>query len=114
MLRVTGRVAFIDEEEKRSETFTKCVFGIETEDGKEIYFTAFNSRIEALKGLKAGQLVRIGYSINCRTFEKDDKKTRYTSLLLITLEKLAAMPVEGAEILEEPILPVDITEQPQA
>jgi hypothetical protein len=115
MLRVTGKIAFVDQEEKRSEVFKKCVFGIETEDGKEIYFTAFNARIEALKGLKEGQLVTVGYSINCRTFEKDGKKSRYTSLLLITLDRLAATPVHSEVALaEEPIFSADIAEEPQA
>jgi hypothetical protein len=116
LYKVIGSVAFIDGVEKPTPTFTKRVFGILSDETHECYFQCANSRIDLLNDVKVGDLVRVSFTISCKTAEsKEGKRLRFTTLNAMAVEKLAtvsvadALPTQGAV----PV-PAAVTEQPQA
>ena len=112
--KVIGTVTFIDGVEKPTPTFTKRVFGILSDETHEFYFQCANARVDLLNDVKVGDLVRVSFTISCKTGEsKEGKRLRFTTLNAASIEKLAvvsvadALPTQGAAPVQ-----VAVTEQP--
>jgi|GEM_PF-2822164 hypothetical protein len=92
MYEQKGCIAFIDAPENRSEKFSKRTFGIEIE-GHEfqqpMHFDCANEKMELLNSLKPGDTIKVGFSIQCRSWQSPEgKMLRFTSLRAHVIEKL--------------------------